>query len=192
MISQVLGLVFGSGRNVVVETAEVFRENAEAGAARAAAHQDAVVGQYAAEFTHPRAGLFDRLIDGLNRLPRPFMAFGVLGLMIMAMVDPVWFAQRMVGVSLVPEPLWWLMGAIVSFYFGARYQAQGERFQRDIAQTLARVPQVVADIGALETLRAPESPMVAETGADARVTEAAVRPHDNAALAEWERQQPRT
>ena len=26
----------------------------------------------------------------------------------------------MQGLALVPEPLWWLMGAIVSFYFGAR------------------------------------------------------------------------
>ena len=24
------------------------------------------------------------------------------------------------GLALVPEPLWWLLGAIVSFYFGAR------------------------------------------------------------------------
>ena len=43
------------------------------------------------------------------------MAFGVLGLFIAAMVDPIWFADRMAGLSLVPEPLWWLMGAIVSF-----------------------------------------------------------------------------
>ena len=26
----------------------------------------------------------------------------------------------MQGLALVPEPLWWLLGAIVSFYFGAR------------------------------------------------------------------------
>jgi hypothetical protein len=26
----------------------------------------------------------------------------------------------MQGLQLVPEPLWWLLGAIVSFYFGAR------------------------------------------------------------------------
>ena len=36
------------------------------------------------------------------------------------MVDPVGFAARMVGLEAVPEPLWWLLGAIVSFYFGAR------------------------------------------------------------------------
>jgi hypothetical protein len=26
----------------------------------------------------------------------------------------------MQGLGFVPEPLWWLLGAIVSFYFGAR------------------------------------------------------------------------
>ena len=36
------------------------------------------------------------------------------------MVDPVAFADRMVGLNAVPEPLWWLLGAIVAFYFGAR------------------------------------------------------------------------
>jgi hypothetical protein len=33
---------------------------------------------------------------------------------------PQAFAARMVGLAEVPEPLWWLLGAIVGFYFGAR------------------------------------------------------------------------
>ncbi len=188
VVGQIFTTLFGSGRNIVAETAEVFRENAEGAAVRATEQQGAVNAQFAAEFAQPRTGLFDRFVDALNRLPRPFMAFGVLGLMTMAMVDPVWFAQRMVGISLVPEPLWWLMGAIVSFYFGARIQAQGERFQRDIAQTLARVPQVVADITALGALRGPDTPLVAETGVDTRVTEAAGQPSGNAALDDWARE----
>ena len=52
------------------------------------------------------------------------MAFGVLGLFIAAMLDPIWFADSMAGLSLVPEPLWWLLGAIVSLYFGARHQSK--------------------------------------------------------------------
>ena len=36
------------------------------------------------------------------------------------MIDPEAFAKRMVGLNAVPEPLWWLLGAIVAFYFGAR------------------------------------------------------------------------
>ena len=70
------------------------------------------------------------------------MAFGVLGLFIAAMVDPIWFADRMAGLSLVPEPLWWLMGAIVSFYFGARHQSKSFEIRaKDIqkqAETIAQ------------------------------------------------------
>ena len=119
LISRLLGLVFGNGRNVVVETAQVFRENAEAGAMRAQGVQTQAMTQFGAEFAIARQGGFDRFMDGVNRLPRPALALGTLGLFIAAMVDPVWFASRMQGIALVPEPLWWLLGVIVSFYFGA-------------------------------------------------------------------------
>lgn len=65
-------------------------------------------------------GVIGPQINGLNRLPRPMLALGTLGLFIFAMVDPEAFGARMVGLDAVPEPLWWLLGAIVSFYFGAR------------------------------------------------------------------------
>ncbi len=45
---------------------------------------------------------------------------GTLGLFVYAMVEPFGFSVRMEGLQTVPEPLWWLLGAIVSFYFGAR------------------------------------------------------------------------
>ena len=84
---------------------------------------------------------FDRFVDGLNRLPRPMMALGVIGLFAAAMGDPDWFAARMAGIALVPEPLWWLLGAIVSFYFGARHQAKGQEFRRSVAETVSRAAQ---------------------------------------------------
>ncbi|MEL6736146.1 MAG: 3TM-type holin, partial [Pseudomonadota bacterium] len=64
----------------------------------------------------------------------------------------------------VPEPLWWLLGAVVSFYFGARHQTKGQEFQRSLAETLARAPAVI------EAARAVEEPKVV-TG--------------NAALEDW-------
>ena len=64
----------------------------------------------------------------MNRLPRPAMALGTLALFLSAMHDPAWFAARMQALALVPEPLWWLLGAIVSFDFGARHQAKGQEF----------------------------------------------------------------
>ncbi|MFH5773531.1 holin family protein [Paracoccus sp. NGMCC 1.201697] len=63
---------------------------------------------------------FDGFVDGLNRLPRPVLTMGTLALFVYAMVEPVGFGLRMTNLNLVPEPLWWLLGAIISFYFGAR------------------------------------------------------------------------
>lgn len=149
LIGGVMGALFGNGRNVIRDTAEVFRINAEASDARDAAYRAAALAEFGAEFSHPRQGWFDRFVDGLNRIPRPALAFGTLGLFVASMVDPIWFASRMQGLALVPEPLWWLMGAIVSFYFGSRYQAKAQDFQRSVTETMARTPIVLGNIAAL-------------------------------------------
>ena len=184
LIERLFNLVFGGGRNVVKDTVEVFRENAEAGAVREAAHKAEVVAQYGAEFAAPARGGFDRFMDGLNRVPRPAMALGTLGLFVAAMVEPVWFAERMQGIALVPEPLWWLLGAIVSFYFGARHQVKGQEFQRSIAATMARAPVVVENLRALRALRA-DSPGAADSGRDATLSLAVIKPEANPALEDW-------
>jgi len=137
LIAGLMTFLFGDGRNVVSETAEVFRENAEGRAVRVANARSESLQQFAAEFIHPRRGLFDRFVDGLNRLPRPFLALGTIWLFVGAMVNPEEFSRGMEGLALVPEPLWWLMTAIVSFYFGARHQVKGQEFQRSIAATMA-------------------------------------------------------
>jgi hypothetical protein len=137
LITGLMQFLFGDGRNVVAETAQVFRENAENGAVRAADARADSLQQFAAEFLHPRRGVFDRIVDGLNRLPRPALALGTIWLFVMAMRTPDEFAKGMQGLALVPEPLWWLMGAIVSFYFGARHQAKAFEFQGAVARTLA-------------------------------------------------------
>lgn len=164
MIDRLFGVLFGSG-NVIRDTAEVFRENAEAAAVRDAEYRDAALAQFGKEFTRPSRAGFDRVIDGLNRLPRPAMAFGTLGLLGSAMTSPEWFAARMQGLALVPEPLWWLLGAVVSFYFGARHQSKGQDFQREIVSALA--------------VGRPSKP------AHEEVHPVADGPEGNAALAEW-------
>jgi len=177
LIDGVWGLIFGGGRNAVVETVEAFRENREKGAQRDIARTEAALAQFAAEFALPKKSLFDRVIDGLNRVPRPAMALGTIGLFVCAMHDPVWFAERMQGVALVPEPLWWLLGAIVSFYFGARHQAKTQDFQRSIAETLNRTAQVAEGLAGMERLR-PDEPVTARDIGEER-------PASNPALAAW-------
>jgi hypothetical protein len=100
--------------------AEVFVPSATRRMELSAEAQMAALRQLGEEYQHPALSWFDRMVNGLNRLPRPLLAFGTLGLFVYAMVDPRAFAERMVGLNAVPEPLWWLLGAIVAFYFGAR------------------------------------------------------------------------
>ena len=175
LIERIFALVFGSGGNPVRDTVELFRPNAEAQAQRDFDLRGAALRQFGGEFRRPEPGLFDRFMDGLNRVPRPALALGTLGLFISAMVDPVWFAARMTGIALVPEPLWWLLGAIVSFYFGARHQAKGQDFQRELARRMtASVPEVVEAVRQIETGdRQPDAPASQAGG--------------NAALDEWRR-----
>ena len=184
MIERMFQMMFGGGGNVVRDTVEVFRENAEAGSQRGAQVQMQAMTQYGEEFVVPRQGWFDRFMDGVNRLPRPALALGTLGMFVAAMVDPLWFSQRMQGIALVPEPMWWLLGVIVSFYFGARHQVKSQNFQREIVGTMAHVPQVMSNIKALRTLRA-QSIGVADSGLDARLASASLAPDSNAALEAW-------
>ena len=184
LINNLVSMVFGNGRNVVAETAQVFRENAEAGAARDARASQQVMEQFSREFAAARKGRFDRVMDAINRIPRPALALGTLGLFIAAMADPVWFSQRMQGIALVPDPLWWLLGAIVSFYFGARHQFKGQQFQQSLATTMALTPQVVRNLDVLGKLESA-SPGMADTGADAELTLHSTHADDNAALNDW-------
>jgi hypothetical protein len=186
VIDKVIELVFGNGGEMVRDTVEVFRENAEKGAQRSAEAQDQAMAQYAAEFAIERKGGFDRFMDGLNRVPRPSLALGTLGLFVAAMVDPIWFAARMQGIALVPEPLWWLLGVIVSFYFGARHQVKTQEFQRSIVRTIAQVPQVVGNIRSINALH-HDSVKVAATGDDSALSLAAIEAAENPALEEWRR-----
>ncbi|EPX79006.1 holin family protein [Litoreibacter arenae] len=120
LISTILKGGMGNAAGAVVDVAGAFRPNATRQMELGHEAFTAALDQHGAEFQYGRLGLFDRLMNGLNRLPRPMLALGTLGLFVYAMLDPVAFGSRMQGLAYVPEPLWWLLGAIVSFYFGAR------------------------------------------------------------------------
>jgi hypothetical protein len=195
LMGDVVKVLFGGRGNVVRETAEVFRENAEAASARDAGVQLAAIEAFAAEFAYARKGWFDRFMDGLNRVPRPALALSTLGLFAAAMVDPVWFAERMQGVALVPEPLWWLMGAIVSFYFGARQQVKGQEFQRSIAEVLVRANGVRREaergevaVEAAMQVEPSEAAPLAEPPSKPSQTTGRVDTSENAALKDWMKQ----
>lgn len=125
--------------------------------------------EHGAEFATPQRTWFDSMVNGLNRLPRPLLTLGTMGLFVYAMVEPAGFSARMQGLALVPEPLWWLMGAIVSFYFGAR---EAHYFRGRVwPQATVRQTSVAAGAGGAV---ATEVRSRAPGGFD-----------DNAALADW-------
>lgn len=89
----------------------------------AAANENAAAREaYGKEFSYPAASrtYFDSLIDGINRLPRPLMALGTIGLFIWCAYDPKGFAVAMTSLALIPEMLWNVMILIVGFYFTSR------------------------------------------------------------------------
>ena len=63
---------------------------------------------------------YDKLIDALNRLPRPTLAIMTLAIFLIAGLNPAWFEARMQALATVPEPMWWIIGAVITFFFGAR------------------------------------------------------------------------
>lgn len=194
VISNLLGMIFGKDRNVLRETVEVFRENAEHSAQRENAMRAAALSQFSVEFRpHGRSG-FDQLMDGINRLPRPMLALGTCALFGAAMGDPVWFATRMQGLAQVPQPLWWLLGVIVSFYFGARHQIKAQDFQRQMAAAAAQGLRL-HQTGHEDADQAEEtkpsrrglSVLLATTGTHAKQTLAVTSPVKNPALTDWRR-----
>jgi hypothetical protein len=180
MIADLFAILFGNGRNLVRDTAGVFAEHAEEGAKRASDLHSATLAQFGAEFQRPSPGGFDRFMDGVNRIPRPALALGTLGLFVVAMVDPLWFAARMQGLALVPEPLWWLLGVIVSFYFGARHQKKNQDFHKEIGTMMTQVPDLMRNDETLRKTRSADPGAAAATEAPSDQTD-----EPNKALSEW-------
>ena len=143
--------VIESVSNAVTSVTETFRPNAEADSQRRHDSMVAAQSQYAAEFTR-RTNWFDSIIDGINRLPRPILALGTIYLFVLCFYNPVSFSAAMTALQLVPEQLWWIMLAIVGFYFGAR-DLKG---RRDTKVRIEQVKQVTEQIRQIEKLRPPK------------------------------------
>lgn len=167
----VSGGAAGVGR-AVQSVAEVFRPNSTKALELSAQAQMAAMQGFAAEFGTLGSTWFDSLINGLNRLPRPALALGTVGLFAYAMIDPQGFSTRMVGLNAVPEPLWWLLGAVVAFYFGARethyFRTSRTPSGRVILPPLDAAPPHVQPETAAPDTPAPDNPAP-----------------DNPALADW-------
>ena len=89
LIGQIFGTAAGTQAvGKAAETvAEVFVPNATKKMLAAEEAYKAAIDEQGAEFQYAAPGLFDRFINGLNRMPRPMLAFGTIGLFVYAMID---------------------------------------------------------------------------------------------------------
>jgi hypothetical protein len=152
--------------NFLKAAAQGFLANWSSNGARAIDLADAVRRQLEADGLPPAVGTlpprsrtaYDRLVDALNRLPRPAMVLGSLSLLGTALVAPDWFMGRMDALAEMPEGLWWLIGGVVSLWFGGRFQARAQDFDREIVETVIReaatkAPAAVAVVETLQTVQ---------------------------------------
>jgi uncharacterized protein (TIGR02594 family) len=63
---------------------------------------------------------WDSFWDGFNRMPRPVIVCLVLAYFVMSYIDPTEFQVLNVALDTVPERMWWVLSAIISFFFVAR------------------------------------------------------------------------
>lgn len=83
---------------------------------------------YSAEFSN-RANRtwWDSLIDGLNRIPRPLFVAFIVYYFVICVKNVTLFERVNRSLSTIPEPMWYILGGILSFYFGSRhFQKMGE------------------------------------------------------------------
>ena len=138
---------------------EVFKPNAENQAERGhmermeISRQDlASLQQFAAEFQSKRTSTaWDSFVDGLNRLPRPLITLGILGLFILAPADPIRFLEIARAYQIMPEGFWALLSIIIAFYFGGRMQVTRQQMTiaggaLDAAKEIVRVRKAFRDL----------------------------------------------
>lgn len=160
-----IGKLFGAGAReagaAVREAAAAFIGDRAERDRLAHGAREASLTQYAAEFHGGGGGRFDRAVDGLNRLPRPLIALGSIALFAYAMASPADFAVRMEALALAPSELWWLLGAVVAFYFGARELHYSRRRRsiapEDVAAVLANIAKI-KDMNAEKRSEGPDAP----------------------------------
>lgn len=187
LIGNILKLGSGAERigGAVESVAEVFVGNrAKREEAEFEKFED-VLKQYSKEFQTPVDGVFDRFVNSLNRMPRPLLAIGTLGLFGYSMVDPAGFSSRMHGLNLIPEPLWWLLGVIVSFYFGAREMHHFRAQKKQPAAIGVPVQTLTTEVVTEPNQPSTDEEIASPTALSFFSRPDTVAPNYNAALEEW-------
>lgn len=137
--------------------------------------------QYAQEFQYrDNRTWWDSLVDGLNRLPRPVLVGLVITYFLLAYINPIEFQKVNIALDTVPETMWYVLGAIIGFYFAARELHKNR--DKKMALSDKQFGEVLRRQQALDAMR----PSMTEAAFQAEMSDT-TKPMSNAALAEWNR-----
>ena len=76
--------------------------------------------QFGKEFEYAKDGWFDSLMNGINRIPRPFGFFAVIGYMIWVGIDPE--AALLFATNMSALPVWFqiMISGVIGFFYSMR------------------------------------------------------------------------
>jgi Holin of 3TMs, for gene-transfer release len=146
--------------------------------------------QFAAEF-QAREGRtwWDSLVDGLNRLPRPLIALGIVAFFLLAPLEPVRFFEIARAYQMLPDGFWALLSVIVAFYFGGRMQLKRQdRAVRCGILNVAREILAIRHTGQAHGKLGPR-PLAALPPDRLDASAEAAAPGGNRVVEEWRRRQ---
>lgn len=145
------------------------------------------MGQFASEFTRGQGTWFDSLVDGVNRLPRPAMALGVIGLLAYCPYDPVGFSEIMNAFQLVPDWLALLIGVIAGFYFASRHLEERIKLAGPKPEQIKAYVEGHKMLAELRrTVANEDEPQISDEQFRREMADEST-PLSNAAIAEWQR-----
>lgn len=105
--------------------------------------------EFSAEFRQlTKRTWWDSFIDGLNRLPRPTIVSLVIGYFLTSWMDPEQFAVINAGLATVPSPMWYVLSAIIGFYFAARELHKFRTEGRSTFESAVRSAKELAELKA--------------------------------------------
>lgn len=137
----------------------------------------AALNQYAAEFAQRQNRTYwDAFVDGLNRLPRPLIAFGVIALFVWCAVDPVTFIESMQALAIMPENMWIVLTGVVGFYFLGRSLEVGKKMK--VEKEALKTAREISAARAERRAQAAAEERTAEQAAAASATAVPAAPQD--------------
>ena len=149
--------------------------------------QMAATNAQAAEFQYRgKRTRFDSLIDGVNRLPRPVIAFGCIGLFVWCIYDPAEFSVAMTALAIMPEWLAIVIGQVILLYMGGRMLNDWRVGKGANAEQVRQVLALQNEVRAVKEQMRPEPKAheLAEEDYAAEIADTS-KPMSNAAIERW-------